>query len=257
LKLFVVLPSHNEEKNIEPLVAAIGEALPGFSYEIIAVNDGSTDETSNIYKRLQSHQPIVLLEHETNKGLSATLQTGLSEAIRRAADDDYIITMDADQTQEPKYIRDMMESREGYDIIIASRYVEGGEQLNVPYYRKILSGGINYLIKNIAKLPVRDATSGYRGYRAGKLRELYEISCHNLIGSKGFEASAELLLKTYLLNSSIKEIPFVLDYGLKKGKSKMKLFSTIINYIMLLRKITDWKRKMDLLNEKLKRGLDE
>ena len=245
MKLFIVLPSYNEEENIKPLIERIHVSLSDvIDYNVIAINDGSTDDTSLIYRELQTQYPIMLLEHEKNKGLGETLKTGLLESIRISQIEDYIITMDADQTHDPNYILDMIRETKNFDIIIASRYVRHGKQLNVPFHRTILSRIINYILVFVADLPIQDVSSGYRCYSALKLKELHDRIDGDIITSSGFDASAEILLKTYWIGSTITEIPFILDYGQKEGGSKMKLFDTIYKYLKLLRKIYGWKQSL-------------
>jgi dolichol-phosphate mannosyltransferase len=244
VKCLIVLPCFNEEKSIGPLVSAINAALNRrISYEVIAVNDGSSDGTGRILERLSASSHIRLLDHETNKGLAAALATGLDEAILLSSDEDYIITMDADNTHDPRYILDMLEAAETADIVVGSRYVVGGSQIGVPSFRVILSKTINMLIGKTMKLPVKDATSGYRCFRASILKKLDSVSNHNLVESKGFEASLEILAKAFWCNSTIKEIPIILDYRKKKSRSKMRLFSTIRRYLALLLKGRSWARR--------------
>jgi len=240
---FIVLPCYNEEENIEPLVKTIARVLaPCTTYQIIAVNDGSLDKTLEILQKLSRKYPLRLLEHETNRGLAAALQTGLSEAIKLSSKEDFIVTMDSDNTHNPKYIVDMIKAAKKADIVIGSRYVENGAQLNVPFYRVILSRAANFLVAKVIKLPAKDATSGYRCFRALTLQKLNLISNHNLIESRGFEASLEILAKAFWCNSTIKEVPITLDYGKKRSRSKMRLFQTIKGYLLLLFKSIYWAR---------------
>jgi dolichol-phosphate mannosyltransferase len=238
---FVVLPCYNEEENIELLVHTIEHALSQeINYQVIAVDDGSNDGTKEILKELSKQYPIKILEHKTNRGLAAALQTGLSEAIRLSSREDFIITMDSDNTHDPGYIIDMIKAAKKADIVIGSRYVKNGRQLNVPFYRVILSKTVNFLIAKMIKLPAKDATSGYRCFKASTLQKLNLISKHNLIESTGFEASLEILAKAFWCNSTIKEVPVTLDYGKKRSRSKMRMFPTIRRYLALLLKSRSW-----------------
>ncbi|MGD0494457.1 MAG: glycosyltransferase family 2 protein [Candidatus Bathyarchaeia archaeon] len=241
MKCFVVLPCYNEEDNIEPLVCTLNNAFsPHMSYEIVAVNDGSRDSTRALLKESSKKYPIHMLEHETNKGLAAALKTGLGYAIQFSKDEDLVFTMDADNTHNPQFIIDMINASKHADIVIGSRYVEKGRQLNVPFYRVMLSKTVNFLIAKVMKLPAKDATSGYRCFKASTLQKLDLISKHNLIESRGFEASLEILAKAYWCDSTIKEVPITLDYGKKRSRSKMRLFPTIRRYVALLVKSRSW-----------------
>lgn len=246
MKCLIVLPCYNEEENVESLIYKIDQFLNHFiQYEIVAINDGSRDHTGDLLKHLSNNYPIMIKEHIENRGLSEALRTGLKAALQYSSDEDFIVTMDSDNTHDPKYILPMLESgRSGADIVIGSRYVSKGKQLNVSPHRVLLSRSINLLIRKIVKLPVRDVTSGYRCFKAFVLRRLREKLGKEFLTSKGFEVSLELLIKTFWCCSKVKEIPITLDYGKKKGKSKMRLIPTINSYIIALMKIKDWKEQL-------------
>jgi len=167
---------------------------------------------------------------------SLALRLGLGEAIKCSSNEDVIITMDADNTHDPRYIIDMVKDARKADIVVGSRYVRNGRQLNVPFYRLILSKIVNVLIRVTMKLPVMDGTSSYRCYTAVALKRLSKITKGNFIESKGFEVSPEILAKTFWCNSVIKERPIVLDYSKKHGKSKMRLLPTVMGYVKFLMK---------------------
>lgn len=212
-------------------------------YEVVAVNDGSTDDTDDILRDLSEKYPIKIIRHDKNMGLAAVYRTSIDTSIRDSLENDVIFTMDADNTQDPHYIVGMLkEVDNGTGIVIGSRYVNGGMQINVPFHRIVLSKIINFLIRKITQMPIKDATSGYRCYKASVLRTASSIFKDKFIESQGFEVPLEVLVKTYRSNSGvhIKEIPITLDYGKKVGKSKLKLFTTISLYVKLLRRISVW-----------------
>ncbi|MEM2105310.1 MAG: glycosyltransferase family 2 protein [Candidatus Bathyarchaeia archaeon] len=246
MKCYVVLPCFNEEKNIKQLIQEIDATLkPHIQYEIIAVNDGSRDKTGEVLKDLSTDYPIRVLLHDTNMGLGAALKTGLVEAANLACDNDFVVTMDSDNTHNPKHVLDMLNFAFDADIVVGSRYVDGGKQLNVPLHRVILSRGINFLVKSIFGLQVRDATSGFRCFKARLLKVLCSAFRDKLIESKGFVASLELLLKAVRFGGTVKEVPILLDYGKKGGVSKMRLLSTAFGYLSLIFKfkfLNDSKR---------------
>jgi len=241
LKCIMILPCYNEKGNLEQLVPSIDKVLDGLMpYQIIAINDGSSDGTEKILLKFSQQYPLKLLEHKTNKGLACALETGLNEAVQSASDDDLIITMDADNTHNPRYIPSLIEASRKADIVISSRYVKGGKQSGVPLLRIILSRIINKLIKMVSGIPVDDATSGFRCYRVSLLRKTRK-TFDKLIRSKGFEVSFEILLKTYLCNPRITEVPNTLDYYRKIGRSKVNLVTTVCRYILFLSKILVWR----------------
>lgn len=246
----MILPCYNEEVNLKSLVHKIDETLNHFTlYKIIAVNDGSRDHTGDLLRELSDRYPIIITEHNTNKGLSEALSSGIKTALQQSSNGDLIITMDADNTHDPQYILNMAKAAEdGANIVVGSRYIKDGKQINVPAYRIFLSKTINLLIKKIAKLPIKDVTSGYRCYKSSILRKLVKTLGPSFLESKGFEASLELLIKTFWCSSSVKEIPITLDYSKKKGKSKMRILPTIMRYCMALTKIKCWRKQVEEKN---------
>ena len=120
----IVLPAYNEEETILPLIIDIkrilGERFNAF--EVIVVNDGSTDNTAKIVSEL--NLPMVkLVEHTRNKGLSESIKTGLLYSLKNTDENDIIVTMDADNTHSPGLIHRMSTLiEEGNDVVIASRY---------------------------------------------------------------------------------------------------------------------------------------
>ena len=205
-------------------------------YRIIAVNDGSRDRTGEALKDLSTDYPVRLIEHCSNMGLGAALRTGLLAAAEEALDDDVVVTMDSDNTHDPKYILGMLVAARKADIVVGSRYVAGGAQLNVPPHRVVLSKMINNVVGVLFRLPVKDATSGFRCFKAMTLKRLRGALGEGIVDSNGFDSSLELLLKAVHSGGFVTEVPILLDYGKKGGNSKMRLFSTIVKYVVLILK---------------------
>lgn len=232
---FIVLPCFNEENNVKPLIHSIDQVLkPRIPYKVIAVNDGSHDRTGEALKDLSSDYPVRVLEHQINMGLGAALGSGLNAAAEESLSGDFIVVMDSDNTHNPQHILGMLVAARKADVVVGSRYVTGGIQLNVPPHRVVLSKIINFSVRRLFGLPVRDATSGFRCFRAMLLKHLRSASKDRIVDSKGFESSLELLFKAVRLGGFVTEVPIFLDYGKKNGKSKMHLLNTIVRYLFLL-----------------------
>jgi len=185
-----------------------------------------------------------LLQHEKNLGLSASLRDGLLCAAATARSNDLVVTMDADNTHKSCYIHAMLNlADQGADIVIASRYVSGGFQIGVPNDRMLLSKCVNYFLSFLTGLKIKDETSGYRCYRAFILKKGLQKYNSHLIRARGFEVQVELLVKLGSLSTKIQEIPFLLRYDEKKGKSKMPLLRTIQNYVLLYLELLAWKKQ--------------
>lgn len=124
LLLTVLAPAYNEEPVIEKFVHEVMRTLNGvFSFELVIVNDGSTDSTGSILERLQKdYDNLVVIRHSINRGLGAGLKTGFTRARGRI-----IVTLDADLSQSPGLIPSLtMEIVKGADMVIGSRYIDGG-----------------------------------------------------------------------------------------------------------------------------------
>jgi dolichol-phosphate mannosyltransferase len=148
--IHVVLPAYNEERRIGGLLDRIDEAMheESLSYAVVAVDDGSTDATAAIVRERAGRMPISLVEHPRNLGLGAAIRDGVAAAARQAAERDVIVTMDADATHAPALILRMVRMlREGYDVVIASRYQPGSRQVGVPLGRRALSRAGSLLVR--------------------------------------------------------------------------------------------------------------
>jgi dolichol-phosphate mannosyltransferase len=241
------LPCYNEERNVQPLISEINRAISqSILYRIIAVNDGSEDDTANVLRRLLKEYPIQVIDHKKNFGLAAALRTGLNAALEHASEDDFIVTMDADNTHDPTTIKYMIkEMEEGAEIVVGSRYTKGGKQLNVPPHRILLSKICNFIISKILHIPLKDVTSNFRCYRASTLKKVAIKLGDKFIQSNGFDAPLEILFKTYLYaHAIVKEVPTTLHYGRKLGGSKLKLIQTIVNYLRLFHRLRNLQKRI-------------
>jgi dolichol-phosphate mannosyltransferase len=202
--------------------------------EIVVVDDGSTDGTAQAASfapgKISDAFQVEVQRHEKNRGLAAALTTGLARTLELSrGDEDTLVAMDADNTHPPESIPLMVGTIwDGQDIVIASRYQPGAVQHGVPAFRRFLSWGARVLFRLLLPIPgVRDYTCGYRAYRVSLLREAWERTEANLITSRGFACTDELLIKLALITNKIREIPFTLRYDRKPGESKLKLGETI------------------------------
>ena len=145
-KVIVVLPIFNEEAALPSLLGKIKELEDGLEEEVVvvAVDDGSRDATPEIMGKYADEMEITCVTHAENQGLRRTMYDGYVAAARIALVDDIIVTMDADDTQDPKYIQGMIRKLdEGSDVIIASRYRRGSVVRGVPARRRLCSLGAN------------------------------------------------------------------------------------------------------------------
>lgn len=245
----IVLPAYNEQAGLPDLLSAIPAAMQpsGLAYQVIVVDDGSTDETAALVQRHQAHLPILLVPHPTNLGLGAALRTGLTTALQLPERPEVIVTLDADNTHPPALIPGLAEGiAAGEDMVIASRYAPGGAEVGLAWPRKVLSRGASWLLRWACPIPgVRDYTCGFRAYRRAILERGFAVYGDRLIEEAGFTCMAELLIKLAFLRARVGERPLVLRYDLKAGRSKMKVVRTIVRYFHLLRRLKSWRASIN------------
>lgn len=242
--VWLVLPAYNEERSLPALLERcipVGPDLQkrGFDFKVVVVDDGSKDGTIAAAKSFEGRLQIEVVPHVVNRGLGAALRTGLAAGLERAQDGDTIATMDADNTHDPMLLGRMLDRLQaGADVVIASRYEPGGEEIGLSPVRRVLSRGASFLLS--AVLPVkgaRDYTCGYRMYRVSVLRNAAKAWGDKLVEEAGFTCMAEVLLKLGRGGARVAEVPLVLRYDLKEGASKMKVGRTIARYFALSSKL--------------------
>ncbi len=237
--IVIVLPAYNEEQSLPRLlerIAACGVANPDEPYQVIVVNDGSHDATPTVALSFAGRLALRLINHDGNKGLGEAIKTGLTAAAQAAADDDAIVTMDADNTHDPALIPLLRaELTRGHDLVIASRYQLGGKEIGLSLPRHVFSRGASLLLRLFFPIRgARDYTCGYRAYRGALLHRALQVYGARLVEEQGFTCMAELLIKLARLNARVAEVPLVLRYDLKQGTSKMNVRRTIARYLVLI-----------------------
>jgi len=239
-KVWIVLPAYNEERDLPHLLDRIDEAMDdaGLRFELLIVDDGSTDRTAEIAEMWANKLPLQIITHPENQGLGATLRDGLEWACQLAQPSDVIITLDADNSHTPELIIRMVRLvREGHDVVIASRFTPGSRVRGVPVHRRILSRVAGLLLKVLFPIRgVRDYTSGYRAYRAGVLMDVTSEN-PRFFDQEGFQVMVDVLLKLRRNPDLIfGEAPMVLRYDLKEGASKMDVLATTGGTLRLMLK---------------------
>lgn len=243
--LFLALPAYNEERSLPALLercvpVAQELAADGRALRVIVVDDGSKDQTIARAQAFADRLAVEVVPHVVNQGLGAALRTCLASGLARAGDDDAIATMDADNTHDPALLPAMwrqLDAEHG-DVVIASRYTPGGDEVGLTPLRKVLSRGASFLLTMTVPVKgARDYTCGFRAYRVATLRRASLAWGDKLIEESGFTCMAEVLLKLGRGGARVIEHPLVLRYDLKEGASKMKVMRTISRYFALVSRI--------------------
>lgn len=240
--IFVVILAYNEAGGIEAFLKDLDKSLKlqKDSYRLVVVNDGSTDGTREKVEALKG-MPVVLLNHEKNMGVGKAFDTGLRYAADEAAEDDVVVTMEGDQTNDPINVLDLVrKAKENFDVVCASRYQALGRYVGFPWSRHFFSFCANWSMRIAFPIEgVRDYTIFFRAYRARLLRESIQRYGQRFIERSGFTSNAEILFKVAQVQPSLRaaEVPIVYRYDLKKGNSKMRIIRNIREYGILFARL--------------------
>jgi len=237
-KFHFILPIFNEEVNVERLVknlSAIARTT-GHEFDIIAVNDGSNDRSLELLEKLKSVYPLTILNHPVNQGPGKAFQTGFQYIVSHFPETDIGITMDADNTHSEKTIQMMIKAiEEGYELIIASVFAPGGMMIGVPFLRYILTMGCNFLYRIFFPVRgIREYTGFYRGFPVRTLKAGYERYGSSFLTASGFAAMAEMLIKLRQIPLFMREVPMIVRYDRKGGKSKMRIMRTVWEHLRII-----------------------
>ncbi len=227
----IILPMYNEEAAAAQSVGRIANHLKTLkcSSAIIAVNDGSSDNTALVLESLlTSVTNLIIVTHEINQGYGAANRTGFKAA--RQEGYEYAIVMDADGTQEPRFIDNFFEPmKQSVDFIKASRYIAGSTVVGVTAQRRIVSLVGNLIAKMILRLPITDYTNGFRAIKT-------DLACQLVTKERGFSMLVEEVALSKTLNASFSEIPYVLTARREVNSQSKFVYSLQVykNYLKCL-----------------------
>jgi len=225
MDLSIVIPMFNESENAEATLGQFGEALASFqgAYEIIAVNDGSLDNTLEILERVAAKNGKVrVVSYSKNIGRGMALRTGFRES--KGA---IVVSIDADLSYDPNYIMDFVKTlntEQDIDFVLGSPYMPGGGVQNVPFLRLWVSKLGNKILRFAMPNRIYTSTGIFRAYRK-KVLDSLELE------SDGKEIHLEILSKALALGFRVKEIPVVLT-NRKRGRSKFKFRKTAVSHLV-------------------------
>jgi dolichol-phosphate mannosyltransferase len=228
-RVSVVIAAYDEAENAEELTRrldAVLRSLPGCAPELIFVVEGR-DGTREILEKLGAEIPSLrILYAEDPSGLGSAFRRGFAAV---SPGSDYVVTMDADLNHQPEEIPRLLSAARdrGADILVGSRFVEGGRADGTPVWKLFLSGTLNVIMRIVFGLRVRDKTSGFRIYRAEAIRRI-EFRNDN------FAFLPEILIRANTLGMAIAEEPIHFIYR-TQGVSKMRFWTTVFSYLSLLK----------------------
>lgn len=240
--IFILLPVYNEEENLEVLLENIrsGMEARGYSYRIVAYNDGSTDTSYEILRMANERYPLDLIGKTENEGLGFAFKSLIYKVVELSKNNkDIAVVLDSDNTHNPEHIFHMVNKiRDGFDVAIASRYLIDSRIVGVSGFRQMLSLGASFVMRFLFPIKgVKDYTCGYRAYSLACLNLAVTRFGEHLIEEKGFACMAEMLIKLRTLDLLAVEIPLVLRYDYKGGTSKMNIARTVKRTLAMISKL--------------------
>ncbi|MFF1919869.1 polyprenol monophosphomannose synthase [Streptomyces sp. NPDC058221] len=239
-KIVVVVPTYDERTNLPVLVGLLMDlGLPGL--HVLVVDDNSPDGTGQVADGLAVETGgVVGVLHRTAKdGLGRAYVAGMTRALAEGAD--VVIQMDADLSHPVSAVPVMVDtlSAGGADVVIGSRYVEGGSLATEwPWHRKALSAWANFYVNAILRLRVKDATAGFKAWRASALEAIDVPS----VRSNGYSFQVEMNHRAVRRGLRITEVPIRFEERVS-GESKLglrvQIESALAPWKLLLRRNSD------------------
>lgn len=199
-RIIVVIPTYNERPNLSSTVNRLRRAVP--AADVLIVDDNSPDGTGQRADSLAVADPHIQVLHRARKeGLGPAYIAGFRWALERKYD--LIVEMDADGSHQPEQLHRLLEPLANVDVVIGARWVPGGDVRDWSRARTLLSRGGNAYIRVALGMPVRDATSGYRAYRASVLQQIQL----ERVASAGYCFQADLTRRVVRTGARLIEVP--------------------------------------------------
>ena len=225
MKTMIVVPTYNEKKNIEKLIKLIHRSVP--AAQVLVVDDSSPDKTYELVTKLRKKDKKLhlLLRDRSVKGRGWAGRDGFVKALAMGAD--VVVEMDADLSHQPQYIPALIRpivSGEA-DVVLGSRYMRGGKDIDRPFYRQVTSNFAKNYLKLVLGLKAQDPTSGFRAYSKDAL---LKIRVKTLTARDPFTVS-EILYRCYRADLKIKESPIEF-VDRTEGESKLQI-TTLLKYL--------------------------
>lgn len=227
-RIVVIIPTYNESGNVERIVGRVRSALP--EVHVLIADDNSPDGTGQLADQLAAGDDHVNVMHRLGKeGLGAAYLAGFTWALEMGYD--VVIEMDADGSHQPEQLHFLLEALRDADLVLGSRWVQGGSVVNWPKSREFLSRGGNWYTRVALGMPLRDATGGFRAFRASTLRALDLDG----VGSAGYIFQVDLAYRTVQAGLRVVEVPIEF---IEREVGTSKMDSSIVSESLWL--VTVW-----------------
>jgi len=219
LRTLVIIPTYDERENVGSIVGRVRASVP--DADVLIVDDNSPDGTGELADALAATDASVHVLHRTGKdGLGAAYRAGMQWALD--AGYEVVVEMDADGSHQPEQLPRLLEAVRspelptGADVVLGSRWVDGGGVVNWPARRRLISRGGSTYSRLALGLPVRDVTGGYRAFTADALQRLH----FERTESQGYCFQIDMTRRAYDAGLRIVEVPITFVER-ERGASKM------------------------------------
>lgn len=201
-RVLVIVPTYQERENLPLILQRLRSAVP--AAHVLVADDNSPDGTGKIADEIAAGDDHVHVLHRAGKeGLGAAYVAGFRWALDNGYD--VVVEMDADGSHQPEQLPLLLDALRTADVVLGSRWVSGGEVQNWPKSREVLSRGGNFYARVALGIPLRDATGGYRAYRAKVLRA-FDL---DTVRSQGYCFQVDLALRALECGFRVVEVPIV------------------------------------------------
>ena len=218
-RIWLIVPTFNEADNVERVLRAaaaqLETAAPG-GYRMLVVDDASPDGTAELAQALAAELPVEVLRREAKDGLGRAYLAGFDRALAGGAE--LVLVMDADFSHDPVHIPQLLRAAERADLVLGSRYVEGGKIVDWPPLRRLLSRAGSAYARRLLGIDIADLTGGFRCIR----REVLTAVHPRTLRSQGYVFNIELAFRAQRAGFRVAEVPITFrDRTI--GQSKISL----------------------------------
>lgn len=230
MRTLVIMPTYNEAQSIRSMVDRVRLALP--DADVLIVDDGSPDGTGSMADELAMADPHVSVQHRVEKlGLGSAYLQGFARAISQGYD--AVVEIDADGSHDPAELPAMIELLESRpaDLVIGSRWVEGGSVINWPWVRRAISRSGNRYARWMLRSSIRDMTAGFRAYRTSALLGLDRT----VVSSQGYCFQVELAWRVERSGATVVEHPIAF---VERASGTSKMHAGIVAEALM--RVTAW-----------------
>jgi dolichol-phosphate mannosyltransferase len=215
--VWVCVPTYNERENVEELVTAVRCVMDGADIDghVLVVDDGSPDGTGDIAQRLAAGDSRVHVLHRDGKaGIGPAYVAGFRHALGEGAD--LILEMDCDFSHDPSDIPRLIAASSHADLVLGSRYIEGGRVTDWNPLRRLISRGGCAYASTVLRLPIRDLTGGFKCFN----RNVLESLPLEQVSGQGYGFQIEMTYRAHVAGFTVEEVPITFT-DRAKGTSKM------------------------------------